>query len=94
MCQNCAWTLGICTLPGAMLFFSRSYTKDEMPSRATLINIGDLAAQGVVGLIVAEILADMDGVRGIPSVAMAVYCKRYCCQELYLMLTGLRAKVR
>ncbi|KAF9870999.1 pantothenate transporter liz1 [Colletotrichum karsti] len=51
--------------PGSLLFLSRWYTRREMQLRVTILNAGNLAAQGFGGLIAAGILADMEGAAGI-----------------------------
>lgn len=51
--------------PGAIYFLSRWYTRSEMQLRVTVLNLGNLAAQGFGGLIAAGILANMEGAGGI-----------------------------
>ncbi|KAJ4999120.1 hypothetical protein K4K48_004533 [Colletotrichum sp. SAR 10_66] len=51
--------------PGSLLFLSRWYNRREMQLRVTILNSGNLAAQGFGGLIAAGILADMEGAAGI-----------------------------
>ncbi|KAF4912763.1 MFS transporter prlL [Colletotrichum viniferum] len=51
--------------PGSLLFLSRWYNRREMQLRVTILNSGNLAAQGFGGLIAAGILADMEGAAGL-----------------------------
>ncbi|KAK0385379.1 hypothetical protein NLU13_7855 [Sarocladium strictum] len=51
--------------PGSIYFLSRWYTRSEMQLRVTVLNLGNLAAQGFGGLIAAGILANMEGAGGI-----------------------------
>ena len=51
--------------PGSIYFLSRWYTRSEMQLRVTILNLGNLAAQGFGGLIAAGILANMEDAGGI-----------------------------
>lgn len=51
--------------PGSLLFLSRWYTRKEMQLRVTILNTGNLAAQGFGGLIAAGILSNMEGDAGL-----------------------------
>jgi MFS family permease len=51
--------------PGSLLFLSRWYTRSEMQLRVTILNTGNLAAQGFGGLIAAGILQGMEGAGGL-----------------------------
>ncbi|KAF5007386.1 hypothetical protein FDECE_6272 [Fusarium decemcellulare] len=51
--------------PGSIYFLSRWYTRKEMQLRVTILNLGNLAAQGFGGLIAAGILANMEDSAGI-----------------------------
>lgn len=51
--------------PGSIYFLSRWYNRKEMQLRVTILNLGNLAAQGFGGLIAAGILADMEGASGV-----------------------------
>ncbi|KFA69896.1 hypothetical protein S40285_07922 [Stachybotrys chlorohalonatus IBT 40285] len=51
--------------PGSIYFLSRWYTRKEMQLRVTILNLGNLAAQGFGGLIAAGILANMEDAGGI-----------------------------
>ncbi|KAL2203301.1 major facilitator superfamily transporter [Sarocladium strictum] len=51
--------------PGSIYFLSRWYTRSEMQLRVTILNLGNLAAQGFGGLIAAGILANMEDAAGI-----------------------------
>lgn len=51
--------------PGSLLFLSRWYTRKEMQLRVTILNTGNLAAQGFGGLIAAGILSNMEGGAGL-----------------------------
>ncbi|KAH7311438.1 major facilitator superfamily transporter [Stachybotrys elegans] len=51
--------------PGSIYFLSRWYTRKEMQLRVTLLNLGNLAAQGFGGLIAAGILSNMENSAGI-----------------------------
>lgn len=51
--------------PGSIYFLSRWYTRKEMQLRVTILNLGNLAAQGFGGLVAAGILANMEDMAGI-----------------------------
>ena len=53
--------------PGSLLFLSRWYTRSEMQLRVTILNVGNLSAQGFGGLIAAGILENMQGSGGLAA---------------------------
>lgn len=51
--------------PGSIYYLSRWYTRREMQLRVTVLNAGNILAQGFGGLVAAGVLGGMEGAAGI-----------------------------
>jgi len=67
MCRFFLGAVEAAFFPGCIYYLSRWYTRKEMYLRVTILNAGNLAAQGFGGLIAAGVLADMGGKKGIAA---------------------------